>query len=71
MQQLKYWHQTKLGLLVFAVIELAIAYAFASLSIGSGDLLFYALAIIFFVGFAQNLVKLVWKVVHGNQTREA
>lgn len=61
MQKLAQWHKTKAGLLTFAVIELAIAYGFASLGIDRGNLWFYVLTIIFFVGFAQNLVKLVWK----------
>lgn len=60
-----------MGLFVFAVIELAIAYGFGSLAIDRGSLIWYILAIIFFVGFAQNLVKLIWKFVHGKQTRQA
>jgi hypothetical protein len=53
------WHQTKLGLLVFAVLELAIAYGFVSLSIDRGNPLWYLLTLIFFVGALQNLFKFV------------
>jgi hypothetical protein len=71
MEKLAQWHTTKWGLLTFAVAELAITYGFGSLAIDRGSLIWYALAIIFLVGFAQNLVKLIWKLVHGNKTREA
>lgn len=71
MKQLREWHGTKLGLFVFAVIELAIAYGFASLAIDRGNLWFYILTLIFVVGTLQNLVKLIWKFVHGSQTRQA
>lgn len=71
MQKLAQWHNKKLGLLVFAVIELAIAYGFASWAIDSGNLWLYLLAIVFLIGFFQNLVKLIWKIVHGNKTSAA
>jgi hypothetical protein len=71
MHQLAKWHDTKLGLLVFAFIELAAAYGFASLAIDRGSLIWYVLTLIFIVGFFQNIAKLIWKFVHGNKTREA
>jgi hypothetical protein len=71
MKKLAQWHKTKLGLLTFAVIELVLTVLFAEWAIGNGNLLLYLLGIIFLVGFMQNLVKLVWKIVHGNKTREA
>lgn len=63
MKSLRKWHQTKSGLLVFSLIELAIAYGFASLAIDRGSILWYVLALIFFVGFLQNLVKLIGKLL--------
>ena len=71
MNQLAKWHRTSLGLLVFGVIELVLAIGFAEWAVGNGNLLLYLLAIIFLVGFFQNIVKLIWKFVHGNKTREA
>jgi hypothetical protein len=59
MNSLHKWHQTKLGLFVFGLIELAIAYGFASLAIDSGSLWWYLLTLIFFVGFLQNLFRLI------------
>lgn len=53
------WHKTKLGLLVFALIELAIAYGFFSLSIDRGNFWWYLLTLIFLVGFLQNFFKLI------------
>jgi hypothetical protein len=52
------WHKTRIGLLVFAVVELAAAYGFASWSIDSGNLLDYLFTLLFLVGGIRNLVKL-------------
>ncbi|MEK7599481.1 MAG: hypothetical protein AAB462_00385 [Patescibacteria group bacterium] len=57
--QLDKWHKTKLGLAVFAVVELAITYGFASLAIDRGNPLWYLLTLIFLVGTLQNLFKLI------------
>jgi hypothetical protein len=57
------WHQAKLGLLIFGLIELAIAYGFASLAIDRGNFLWYLLALIFLVGALQNLFKLIGKLI--------
>ncbi len=57
------WHHTKAGLLVFGLVELALAYAFASWAIDSGRLLAWSLAIILLIGGLQNLGKLIWKAV--------
>ena len=59
------WHQTKLGLLVFGLAELAVAYGFASLSIDRGNLWWYLLALIFLVGALQNLFKLIGTLING------
>lgn len=71
LKSIRDWHKTKLGLLVFAIVELAITYGFASWAIDSGNLWLYLLGIIFLVGFFQNVVKLIWKFVHGNKTSAA
>jgi len=62
MKKLHKWHQTRVGLLVFGLIELAIAYGFASLAIDRGNFLWYLLALIFLVGALQNLFKLIGKL---------
>jgi hypothetical protein len=59
------WHQSKLGLLIFGIVELAVAYGFASLAIDRGNFLWYLLALIFFVGVLQNIFKLVGRLIHG------
>jgi len=69
MKSLHKWHQTKLGLFVFCVIELAIAYGFASLAIDSGSLWWYLLTLIFLVGALQNLFKLIGKFFHGGRKK--
>lgn len=67
LKQLDNWHQTKPGLLVFAVIELAIAYGFVSLAIDRGSLFWYALTLLFLIGFLQNLIKFIGKFAHGKR----
>jgi uncharacterized membrane protein HdeD (DUF308 family) len=58
------WHQTKAGLIVFGLIELGVAYVFASWAIDSGRLLAYFLAIIFLVLAIAQGVKFIKKVMH-------
>jgi hypothetical protein len=55
------------GLLVFAIIELGLAYAFVSLAIDRGNLFYYALSLIFLVGCLQNLVKLINHLLHNKR----
>ena len=65
--QLDKFHKTKPGYLVFGLVELGLAYLFASLAINSGSLWQWALALIFLVGTLQNLVKLIGKFIHGKE----
>lgn len=67
-KQLDTWHQTKPGLLVFALVELMIAYGFISLSIDRGNFLWYLLALLFLVGGIQDLFRLARKVFNGRQS---
>jgi hypothetical protein len=57
------FHHTKLGLVVFAIAELAIAYGLASISIDRGGFWWYVLTLAFLVGAVHNLVRLGKKVV--------
>ena len=70
-QTIKQWHQTKIGLLGFAVVELGLAYIFASLSINQGNLWLYLLTIIFLVGTIQNIIRLIGKFLHGFKSKKA
>ncbi len=63
-EKLDRWHKTRLGLLVFALIELAITYGFASLAIDRGNLWWYLLTLIFLVGALQNFFKLLANFMH-------
>jgi hypothetical protein len=65
------WHQTKTGLAVFVVLELAIAYGFASLAIDQGHVWWYLLTIIFLIGSLQNVIRLIGKAVYGNKAAKA
>lgn len=64
-QTLHKWHQAKLGLLFFAIVELAVTYGFASLAIDRGNLWWYILALIFLIGSLQNFVKLIGALANG------
>lgn len=65
MRALHKWHQSKLGLLIFGIIELAIAYGFASLAIDRGNFWWYLLTLVFLVGALKNLFKLIGSLFHG------
>jgi len=67
LQKLDQWHKTKLGYLVFGLIELAVAYGFASLSIDRGNLWYYLFTLIFLVGALQNFFKLIGKLFNGKR----
>lgn len=53
------FHKTRRGYFVFGLVELGVAYLFASLAIDSGDWWEYVLAIVFLFGFLQNFVRMV------------
>ncbi|HEX7632864.1 MAG TPA: hypothetical protein VF401_00910 [Candidatus Saccharimonadales bacterium] len=63
------WHKTKLGLLIFGLVELGLAYGFVSLAIDRGSFLYYLLALIFLVGALQNLLKLLKSLFYKNSLR--
>ena len=55
------WHKTRQGHIVFAVIELALAYFIGSRAIDTGSWWEYALALFFLIGSLQNLVNIFRK----------
>lgn len=57
------WHDTRVGLAVFGIAELALAFAFVVWATDSGSLLDWFLAVVLFVGGIQNLTRLGMKVV--------
>ncbi len=61
------WHKTKPGLFVFGLLELAVAYGFASLAIDRGNFWWYILTLIFLVGSLQNFVKLIGALINGKR----
>jgi hypothetical protein len=71
-RELDKWHYTKTGLLVFGLVELAIAYGFASLSIDRGNLWYYLLTLVFLIGTLRNLFALIGSLFHGrHQAKKA
>lgn len=59
LQTIDKWHKTRLGHLVFGLVELGLAYLFASLAINSGSLWQWALTIILAAGFLRNLIQMM------------
>jgi hypothetical protein len=59
------WHRTKPGLFVACLVELAIAYGLASLAIDRGNLWWYLLTIVFFIGALKNFFQLLGAFTHG------
>jgi apolipoprotein N-acyltransferase len=53
------FHQTRIGYLVFGLVELALAWWVGLKALDTGSLLWWALTIILLVGFLQNIVRLM------------
>ena len=69
LKQIDQFHKTRGGYAIFALVELGLSYWLVSLAIDKGSLLFYLLALIFFVGFLQNLFKLIGTFIRGKARR--
>ena len=61
------WHKTASGHFIFGLAELGIAYGFASLSIDRGNLVWYALTLLFFIGAIRNLFNVIGAVISGKR----
>ncbi|HVW22889.1 MAG TPA: hypothetical protein VHB51_00120 [Candidatus Saccharimonadales bacterium] len=66
---LDHWHKTRLGLVVFAVVEAGATYGFASLAIDRGSFWWYLLTLLFLVGTLQNIVHLFGSYFHGSRRK--
>lgn len=64
-KKLDKWHKTHLGLLVFGLVELAIAYAGYNKSLNTGNLLWYIVTIVTFYGGVSNLFRFIGSFIHG------
>lgn len=72
LDKLDKFHKTRTGYAVFALVELALAYLFISWAIDSGNWIDYLLALVFTVGFLQNLSKFIGSFLRGKrQSRRA
>ncbi len=63
-ERLNLWHQTTIGLLVFAVLEAATAALFLDWAVTGGSWLDWLCFVILVSGFVQNAFKLILKVRH-------
>jgi hypothetical protein len=53
------FHKTRLGYMVFGLVELGLSLAFANWALDNGSLLLWGLTLILAVGFAQNFVQML------------
>jgi len=60
LQQLDKFHKTRIGYLVFGLVELAMSYGFANWALGDGSLWWWAAAFILLFGALQNFAHTVW-----------
>lgn len=58
--QVDKFHKSRLGYTVFGLVELWLAYLFASWALNSGNLWEWALAFIFLFGFLQNIGRVIF-----------
>ncbi len=66
-QQLDRWHQTRTGHLVFGLVELLIAYGFASWAIDTAHTWCYVLTLLFLFGGGRNLVQVFHRSNNGKR----
>lgn len=65
LQTVNEFHKTRLGYLVFGLVELGLSYLVALKAIDNGNLFLWILAFILLFGFLQNFARMVW--VHKNE----
>lgn len=58
-------HQTSRGLIIFAILELGLAYLVGSQAIDTGSWAQYAVALLLLVGGIHNLIRLVTRKKRG------
>lgn len=61
LQRIDKWHQTKLGLAVFMLVEGTLGIVFGSLAINGGSLFDYALTLLLIILFVQDAVAFIVK----------
>ena len=60
LQALDKWHKTRVGHLVFGLVELVISYGFFSWAINNGNLFMYLMGLVFLFGAGQNFVRIFY-----------
>jgi hypothetical protein len=65
---LQRWHKTRSGLVGFGLVELLLAYVFASFAINNGNLWFYLAALILIIGALHNFFKLLGRLINSLHT---
>jgi hypothetical protein len=69
LKRLDDFHKTRIGYLVFGLLELGLTYLFFRLAANSGRFWEWALAVILFIGFLQNFGRLVALAVAKRQKK--
>lgn len=68
-KELHRWHRTRVGMVFFGLMELIVAYLFASWAIDSANLWAYFFTFVFLLGGIQNLAKAVHIHVKGGSKK--
>ena len=55
------FHKTRVGHLVFGLIELGLAYLVLLKALNNGNLILWTLVMILFLGFVQNTIFIFWR----------
>lgn len=66
LRQIDKFHKTRLGYLLFGIVELALGFVCGYIAIGNGSIWLWLLAFILLAGFIQNVAKLIGEVLNGS-----
>ncbi len=60
LEKLNRFHQTRLGHVVFGLVELAMAAGFLDWALDTGNLLWWIATALLLIGVVENFVKAIW-----------
>jgi hypothetical protein len=64
------WKHTWIGRAVWTIVDLVIAYIFASLAVDSGSLWQWGLVVLFLIDGLYNVARLIGLLINGRKTTE-
>lgn len=61
LERLDKFHKTRIGYLVFGLVELAMAYGFVNWALASGDWWLWIIVLFLSAGTVQNFMHAIWR----------